>query len=449
MGPVTWALEYALDKTKFYCGKKNADDYSKIYTEMMNKNKKVVEGDGSGFDQTQHVELKYIDRLIYNYIKPKVWHVNQNTFINVCVTPIKTLRGDYFSNQKKKRNIVAGQLNGTVFSGSSDTTLMNTIRMSTYNIFTLYKAGLFHFEHDYQGLHKGDDFVEFVDKNIDNQTIINTYNKYWAKKNEKKYSKGIGQIIKIIECLPIERSSFCSCIVIKDKIKNKLYFVRDPKRMVRFAAFARKTAFYSSGLMHNYLEDQAVALEQAGLKNVPFYKTFIQAYRNEKKRYDNIGRINVEGPQKTTRLPNEPERLCSNYTYKRNDKNKVITVDHPLKGKIETHKIDGKKYIIVETQGYVEKTSHKWLDDNTVKYDMYLHDRDYYYGRIKNDRLEQIQIDEEDFYDQLNKRYTNDKCNWSKTNVKKFEQFLLNPTSKLKYDQYTLLDEGSYNEDVV
>jgi hypothetical protein len=446
MGPVTWRVEETLGTTKLYCGKKNADDDSNIYTKMMKANKKVVEGDGSGFDQTQHMELKYIDRLIYNKVKEKVWHVNKETFINTCVTPIKTLNGDFYIN-KKKRSFIHGQLYGTVFSGSSDTTLMNTVRMTTYNLFTLYKAGLFNFQPDYQGLHKGDDFVEFVNHDENADQITQTYYKYWAKKGEKVYSKGIGQIIKIIEVLPIEKSSFCSCIVIKSK--DKLYFVRDPKRMVRFAPFARKTAYYKEGMIHQYLEDQAVALEQSGLKKVPFYKTFIKAYRNEEKKYTTSTTVYAVGAPKVTRTPDQPELLCKVRSYRRNTELEEIVIQHPILGKIKTKRIKGKKYIYSDEVKELSKPMHKWFDDKTVKYDNYLENKDYYYSRIKNDRAEQIDIDENSFYSQLNQRYTNDKCDWSQSQVKKYEDFLLNPDTSMRFEQYTLLDKGSYNEDVV
>jgi len=405
MGPITWVLEHLFnDNTHFYCGHKNADDYSKIYTDMHKKSFMAVEGDGSGFDQTQHYWLKYLDRKIYNYIAENtpIYHLdgsNQAEFFrNISTTAIKKLCANYYAH-KKKITLCNSEILGTVFSGSTDTTLMNTVRMSSYNLFTLYKFGYLKKEQlkDYVGLHKGDDFVEFLSLNEEQKKqIVEDYYKIWVKKENasKVYIYGIGQIIKILEVLPPTRSSFCSCITLKTS-DDKVVFVRDPQRMVRFAPYSRKFAYLNDGQKKQYLIDQAVALEAAQLDSVPFFKAFMELY------YAAANRLQSKpSPLK------EGDRKIKEYT---------------------------------EQDEEMDKKKHKWIKSREDEYRKYDYDRDYMYARIKNDRKEKFKLDMVDYYDNMQQRYK-----WSKHQIEDFIYFLRNcySNSKLLSKHYGMIDQN-------
>lgn len=64
-------------------------------------------------------------------------------------------------NNRKAINLGTALIYGTVFSGASDTTLMNTVRMACYNHYTLTRNNL-KFEEDYKLYAKGDDFMVFI-----------------------------------------------------------------------------------------------------------------------------------------------------------------------------------------------------------------------------------------------------------------------------------------------
>jgi hypothetical protein len=406
MGPVCWRLEHIFSKTKIYCGDKNADDYSHIYTQQQNYNKICLEGDGSGFDQTQNIQCKYIDRKIYQYIcsKNHIYHCNNELFLNVACSAIKTLNAPTYTRGHKV-TMMSADLIGSVFSGSSDTTLMNTIRMATYNLFALYEAGIIDDNTitEYLGLHKGDDFVEFIPRNIDQKHLTDVYHRIWLKKTEVGNGDkvhGLGQIIKILEFKEPMLSCFCSGILLPGK-GNVLYYARDPKRMCRFGFYSRKAVTMNPSFLKQYLIDLAVAIEAAGLKDVPIYNAFYTAYKYE-------ASLIIAPPIR------QPEGIAK-YIIKPNmQEGSFIGLQLGIK---------------------------QWCEDkNTDLILKYRTDRDYLYSRIKNDRTEIVDIDYNKFYDSLNQRYTTNEVSWTKTTIDAFQKFMIYPTKNIIYQTITNRD---------
>lgn len=289
MGPVCWALEDCADKFfPGYCGKKSWDDLEHLFeTYYAEGFKYVLQGDGSAFDTCQHVELKVIDQLIYTYLADhgKIHHVDGQAFKRVATANLRELKAKTLTKYGC-RHLGSATIRGTVFSGASDTTLMNTLRMALYNMFTLEKLGL-RLNQDYKLLSKGDDFIVFVrEPTLNGVDFESCYLKYWKPKPKKhtetnfRDNKGtLGMILKFLNTGDYDTIDFCSvtCIPYGDHTKFKL--ARKPNRMIPLASYSRATLRMTPGQVKQYLLDQAFALDISH-GNMPFYRDYAAAYRH-------------------------------------------------------------------------------------------------------------------------------------------------------------------------
>jgi hypothetical protein len=285
VGPVCWSLEAMFTKLfPGYCGNKSgeqlenwlADTYAKGFITSL-------QGDGSGFDLSQHQCCKKIDNYIYNLISTKVHHVKPADFLYIANMSVRYLNASIFINKKQYKPFGA-RIEGTVFSGSSDTTLMNTIRMACYNHYTLYKAGLT--MDDYRLLAKGDDFMFFVNTGADIKKIQKAYATLWSSKPKDPMSleqnlgkKGLGQIIKFLKIGDYTELDFCSNAVIPflDGKTTRFKVLRRPERMIELSHYARKILHYTPGQAKTYYQQLAMIIEKtSGL--IPFYENYHKAY---------------------------------------------------------------------------------------------------------------------------------------------------------------------------
>lgn len=290
MGPVCWALEDLADRYfPGYCGKKSWDDLENLFEQYYAEGYHyVLQGDGSAFDTCQHYELKLIDRLIYQYLarNQKIWHVNPDDFERLACSEYRELNAKTFG-KFGARTLGSATIRGTVFSGASDTTLMNTLRMALYNLFTLESLGL-KYGQDFKLLAKGDDFIIFsrVPK-LNGYDFESLYLRTWRPKPKHRTAnfddnKGtLGMILKFLNVGDYDTIDFCSvtCIPYADHTKFKL--ARKPNRMVPLAHYARATLKFEKqpGLIKQYLLDQAMALDISH-GSMPFYSDYAAAYRH-------------------------------------------------------------------------------------------------------------------------------------------------------------------------
>lgn len=283
MGPVTWKLENICDNYfPGYCGGKSwqsLEDYYN-YAESLGF-KYALQGDGSGFDLSQHAEIKdYVDYYVYNKIADKIHHVAEDDFRWAAIdSKIRQLKAVLIEN-KSMTNLAIANVYGTVFSGASDTTLMNTLRMALYNHYTLHKMGL-RYGIDYLLLCKGDDFIVFVkDKN---KEYFKHYMTLWVPKIKnpfdthvyKKY--GIGQCLKFLIVDDFTKIDFCSTCTIRKK-DGTYKIIRRPERVAMFNPYSRAAVHMTPVLLKQYLNDLALALEVSH-GNIPFFNNYIVAYR--------------------------------------------------------------------------------------------------------------------------------------------------------------------------
>lgn len=274
LGPVSWALEDLFSQHLVgYCGGKNWE----VLEELIAQNYKdgyqyLVQGDGSGFDRTQSHELKYFDRKIYEIVAQNVYHVEKDVFLTKATSRYRTLEGTFFSAGK---NILCKALvDATVTSGSPDTTLMNTARMSLYVGFMAYEAQV-----DARWLAKGDDFVMFIKSEADYDKLKTQFEKYWAEKNTHLNEEfGLGLILKFIKFSDYTGFDFCSTHLICDFNNNLFKIVRQWDRILDLGAYSMKALAYSKGQKNQYVSDLMDAM-QDWTQGMPFYKEYILEYR--------------------------------------------------------------------------------------------------------------------------------------------------------------------------
>lgn len=278
IGPVCWALEDIAPKMiKGYCGAANLGELEATLTEMSLKGfSYVLQGDGSGFDLSQHDELKVIDKLVYRKVAEKVWHVPQDTFTALTTKSHKTLQAKYFE-RKHAHTLMSATIHGTVFSGSSDTTLMNTMRQALYIRYTLERKGL-KYGRDFYHKAKGDDFMVFV--NNPNLPYQAWFDEVWAKKEKDPRSTdykptGLGLILKFLKIGDFDTIDFCSTVAIPIG-PHKWKLARMPHRMNPLSHYTMKVDMNESQLKQ-YLSDLATVMDRhAG--DTLFYSSYREAY---------------------------------------------------------------------------------------------------------------------------------------------------------------------------
>lgn len=316
MGPVCWALEDVADKFfPGYCGKKSWDDLEHLFEQYYAEGfKYVLQGDGSAFDTCQHYELKVIDRLIYSYLADngKIHHVEPAQFKRLATAKLRELNAQSF-RQGVRARLGSATIRGTVFSGASDTTLMNTLRMALYNMYTLERQGLV-YNKDFKMLAKGDDFIVFVrSPQLGAIGYEEMYLQTWRPKPKKhldanfRDNKGtLGMILKFLNVGDYDTIDFCSvtCIPYADHTKFKL--ARKPNRMVPLAHFSRQALKFTAGELKQYLLDQALALEISH-HNMPFYRDYALAYRAQAGRIDAVPTRRQTGKNRV-QLPDDGHR---------------------------------------------------------------------------------------------------------------------------------------------
>lgn len=283
MGPITWKLEEIFSTyLRGYCGGKNLDEM----TDMVNKFidlgfTKVVEGDGSAFDNTQDVNLKEIDRYIYRKVADSVYHVPKDLFMHVSQAYYKTMKIMY-QEGKKQVPLMTYAVLGTVFSGDCDTTLMNTTRMALYNRYTFERAG-YKYMYDYVAYSKGDDFTVHTKSTMPDDVIRDLYHQTFLPPSPtpdivdtRQY--GLGQVDKFLNIGGPEIISFCSLRAWTiDDTTGHIFLTRDPKKFSTLSKYSRKIKMLKNEKYVQYLLDQEYALYST-YRGIKYFDTMAKMY---------------------------------------------------------------------------------------------------------------------------------------------------------------------------
>lgn len=281
MGPITWQLEeICAHHFQGYCGGKNLQQMEDMINDYIDQGfTKVVEGDGSAFDNTQDVSLKAIDRYIYQRVRHAVYHVPVEYFDRYSQALTKTMSLKYRVNGKTK-TLMDYTILGSVFSGDCDTTLMNTLRMALYNRYVNDKAGL-RYGRDYVLFSKGDDFTVMYKPYVSNTFIDTAYYRYFlpsADISDPHVSSifGLGQVLKFLEKGGPEIIKFCSLRAwLYDN--EHIILTRNPAKFSNLAKYSIKTKSYTNTQLQQYLIDQGDAI-MAVYAGLDYFETMAQIY---------------------------------------------------------------------------------------------------------------------------------------------------------------------------
>lgn len=365
MGPITWHLEELMaDKFPGYCGGKNLTEMEDEINELIDKGfDKVVEGDGSAFDNTQDISLKRVDHYIYEQIENSVYHVPLWLFRMISHLYYKIMDVNVVEN-KKVRTIMTYHVLGTVFSGDCDTTLANTMRMALYNHYTCYKAGL-QLNRDYYLFSKGDDFSVLFRSKISNTIIQQAYDNTFLHKYKPtqeqptdQRSEKLGQICKFLEIGQPDSFKFCSLRSWYKDDCGHITLTRNPAKLYTLSQYSRKTKTMSLQQRYNYLLDQAQALTTA-YKGIKIFDTMADIYKLKAKQirqYTNepLQHKTVQGDKRINILTNIPE-----YTSNIN-----IEQFYEIKHRKKQTKINDDYW---ETMKYIENKTTRLLTPDQAK----------------------------------------------------------------------------------
>jgi hypothetical protein len=381
MGPITWHLEEIFaEKFPGYCGGKNLNEMADVINEYIDQGfTKVVEGDGSAFDNTQDVLLKEVDRYIYRLVMHSIYHVPKKLFEKISQSVYKTMLIKYRDVNKKLKTMMQYSILGTVFSGDCDTTLCNTARMALYNHYVNYKAGL-KLHLDYELFSKGDDFTVMYKPYILNQFIEDSYYKYFLKASQDPSVVddrcfGLGQVCKFLHFGDQSTFTFCSLRSwICDKYGH-VVLTRDPKKFITLAKYARKTKIMTLPQLVIYLIDQAIALTSS-YKGIELFDRIAQRYVSEANKIrqaytkkmlikeQNLMEKRIENPDSRSTLPAEDinDILLNDIQYR-----KVI---HKIKGSywqtMKAIEAVNKVSYTPEQLSYINKAVNAEFDPNII-----------------------------------------------------------------------------------
>lgn len=286
MGPICWHLEEIFSKhLQGYCGGKNLDEMAGHVNKYLAEGfTKIVEGDGSAFDNTQDITLKRVDHYIYNRVAPRVYHVPKQEFLNIATAPYKVMELKYPYN-KRLRHLMTYSILGSVFSGDCDTTLCNTIRMDLYNRYVNDKAGLT-YGVDYICFSKGDDFTVMYKPYVQDDFIRKAYYKYFLPSADDPSNNsfpvfGLGQVLKMLDFGDASSLKFCSLRAwFKSPAEDTIILTRDPSKFFDLQLYSRKSKSMNNARLVVYLLEQATAL-RSSYEGIHIFDTMAQAYEEK------------------------------------------------------------------------------------------------------------------------------------------------------------------------
>lgn len=282
MGPVTWALESRFKHFPGYCGGKNWEELEDLYKYwdlcgFVN----VLQLDGSGFDRTQHTCIKRIvDQQIYKIAERFVTHVPIELYAKFAYMEKRKVRCSHRQNKRFYNDGYFTQ-DGSVFSGSCDTTLMNTIRMAMYNRFVNEELLGFTYGFQYEVIAKGDDTAAVYKQMIPKSRVEEAYKQVFVMGGkpeqwvDMKY--GLGQVAKYFKWGNIESIDFCSTETIYCPSIDSYKIIRQLPRFFTLTAWSTKIYKYQSMFGAEGIKLYLESLYQSNLKwmcNIPILRAY-------------------------------------------------------------------------------------------------------------------------------------------------------------------------------
>lgn len=245
------------------------DMYESNYRRGLNS---IIDIDGSAWDSTQHYGMKYLTNKIYSYLCDNgyIKHVDTEMFRRVALQRMRKLTAKCYID-KKTHIIFSANIDSTTFSGSPDTTFMNTMTNLSLNHFVFNSYGLASSKYSISAA--GDDFNCCIASEDNTPELRDHIDKTW---------KSLGLLPKYVLHGDYSNITYCSTNVIPytQNGEQKFKVVRQMDRMLPLATVSEKALHYSAGrLKYHYLE--LINGLKTWAHNMPFYREFIQAYQKQ------------------------------------------------------------------------------------------------------------------------------------------------------------------------
>jgi hypothetical protein len=299
MGPVVQKLEKIMHGRLDGYKMSNAGEPCKVWNEiedMYENNYKqgfnsIIDIDGSAWDSTQHYGMKYLTNKIYTYLCDYgyIKHVDTEMFRRVALQKTRKLTAKCFID-KKTHVIFSANIEATTFSGSPDTTFMNTMTNLSLSHFVFNSYGLDRSK--YKLSTSGDDFNCCIASEDNTPNLRNHIERTW---------KNLGLLPKYVLHGDYSNITFCSTNVIPYMLHNEQKFkvVRQIDRMLPLATVSEKALHYSAGRLKYHYQELINGLK-TWAHNMPFYREFIQAYQKQHDAISEPYQFDPPGLPKTT-----------------------------------------------------------------------------------------------------------------------------------------------------
>jgi len=289
MGPVVYRLEQIFKKNfKGYSSGRNWSE-REIIMNLRHKAgfNKLVQGDGSGFDRTQYLELKKACEFrIYQYLAEAgcVYHVDEAVFRAQALAGTITYNVRQMNKNGKFIDVMLlGRVTktGTVQSGNCDTTFGNTLRMALYNRFIAEE--LLELDRDSYDLDcAGDDFALFLPTFVDNDDIRKAYYTVFRpliKGEDDTIKHGLGQVLKYLKIGDIETCDFCSTETFYSPTTGSYKIIRKIDRFLTLTPWSRKALQMSARDQKLYMSSLAQSNE-LWIGNLPLLRSYNRLLEN-------------------------------------------------------------------------------------------------------------------------------------------------------------------------
>jgi hypothetical protein len=259
VGPVVHMLEWIFKHNfKGYCSGKNWEEKEKMYNEREVRNLLIaVEGDASGYDRTQDLELKKcVEFRVYKWLYDhnKITHVDPEIFLAQATQELVKVRARVAEGKGKFSAFKDEGFftkKGCTQTGNMDTTFANTLRMCLYNRFIIELMSDV-LKENYELDAAGDDFGSFLNASEDIEKIRENFYKVFTK--EKVGIHGLGQILKFFKVSNIKDIDFCSTELFKDKFQG-FKIIRQIERFMTTTPWSRKALGMNNAEQKHYMLD--------------------------------------------------------------------------------------------------------------------------------------------------------------------------------------------------
>jgi hypothetical protein len=257
MGPIIYRLEAIFKQFFGYGVGKNWTEKESMYNEWGKRLlTRIVQGDGSGFDRSQKVIHKMVDKMIYHFIAPYVHHVPEEVFLYHVNTDKVRIYATLVNKTTKYRDLISLgfiEMSDAVRSGDMDTTFANTLRMVLYNRYTIERV-LQVPRDDYGLTCAGDDFAAALPLTVSEEEISRAYYTTFSKATTGTH--GLGQILKYLKFGGIDSIDFCSTETFWSEAQQSWKIIRQIPRFLTLTPWSHSALAMSSQEQSNYMHDQ-------------------------------------------------------------------------------------------------------------------------------------------------------------------------------------------------